>query len=76
MIDQDPYVHFEWVLSEDATVAAFAQAIQGFVTQRSDISKTEPKAWVVDIHSRAVASEYFFGFNQYLFIAEKPRTVV
>lgn len=70
---QEPYVHFETDLSDDAVSAAFIPGIKGVVRDRGAIDETEVEAWVDDLHARADAGEYFFSYNQYLFLVEKPR---
>lgn len=70
--DQDVYVHFETELNEDAVAAALLPPIKGVVTEQGGIDEGEAEAWVDDLHQRAEAGEFFFTFNQYLFLAEKP----
>lgn len=71
--DQEPYVHFETDLSDDAVSAAFIPGIKGVVMDRGAIDEPDVEAWIEDIHTRADTGEYFFSYNQYLFRAEKPR---
>ena len=72
VIEQDVYVHFQTELNEDAVAAALISPIRGLVTERGGIDEAEAEAWVEDLHERAEDGEFFFNFNQYLFVAEKP----
>lgn len=71
--DREAYVHFETELRDDAVSAAFIPGIKGVVRDRGAMDETEVEAWVDDLEARADAGEYFFSYNQYLFVAEKPR---
>ena len=71
--DQEAYVHFETELCDDAVSAAFIPGIKSVVTERGAIDEREVEAWVDDLHARGDAGEYFFSYNQYLYVAEKPR---
>lgn len=73
--DQDVYVHFETSLTEDAVGGAFIPPIKRVVTEEGHIDESEAEAWGNDIRERAGSGEYFFTFNQYLFVVEKPDTV-
>lgn len=68
---QDVFVHFETALREDAVSRAFLEPIQEVVTAAGGIDDREAEAWVEDLHERAAAGEFFFSFNQYLFLVEK-----
>lgn len=69
---QDVYVHFETEMTEDAFGKALIPSLEGVVTEEGGIDEDEFQAWATDVHNRADAGEYFFSFNQYLFVAEKP----
>lgn len=69
---QDVYVHFETKLNEDSVAAAMIPPIKAVATERGGIDEAVAEAWVDDLHERAEAGEFFFSFNQYLFVAEKP----
>lgn len=70
--DADVWVHFETEMSEDAVGAAFLPAIEEFVKGGADIEDAVVDAWVDDVRGRAYEDAYFFTFNQYLFVVEKP----
>ncbi|MFC6942621.1 methyltransferase domain-containing protein [Salinirubellus sp. GCM10025818] len=70
--DQDVYVHFETELTEDAVSGAFIPALKEIATEQGGVDEVDVEAWVDDLHERAEAGEYFFNYNQYLFVVEKP----
>lgn len=70
--EQAVYVHFETELTEDAVATALIPPIRGLVTEQGGIDEADAEAWVEDLHERAEDGEFFFNFNQYLFVAEKP----
>lgn len=72
MNDQDVYVHFETELTEDAVSGAFIPAIKQIATEQGGVDEADVEAWVDDFHEGASAGEYFFNYNQYLFVVEKP----
>jgi hypothetical protein len=66
------FVHFETELRDDAVGGAFMPPMKEFVSDQGGIDEAEAEAWIDDVHERAEASQYFFNFNQYLFLVEKP----
>lgn len=69
--DQDVYVHFETEFNEDGVGAAFIPAVAGVAADRGGVDPATVEAWVDDLNERADEGEFFFSFNQYLFVGEK-----
>lgn len=72
VFDRDVFVHFETGMDEASFGATFAPLIAEFVGNVDGFGAAEVGAWVEDLRERADAGEYFFSFNQCLFVAEKP----
>lgn len=70
--DAAPFVHFETELDGDAVGGAFLAPIGEVAAQLGSLEEAEVEAWVDDVRARAADGEYFFSFNQYLFLVEKP----
>lgn len=69
---QDVYVHFETEFDEDRSISAgLLPLVRDFLVLQANLDTAEVDAWVDDVHRRAAAGEYFFSFNQYLFLVEK-----
>lgn len=70
--DRGAFVHLETTMDEDAVGAAFVPGIAAVAVERGDVDEATVEAWEADLRERDRAGEFFFSFNQYGFLAEKP----
>lgn len=68
----EPFVHFETALDDDSVGGAMLPPIADFVADETDVDEATVEAWLDDIRERGEVGEFFFAFNQYLFVAERP----
>lgn len=67
-----PFVHFETATDWTSFGATLVPLVGEFVSSLEGIDAAEVDAWMADVRARAEAGEYYFSFNQYLYVAEKP----
>lgn len=72
VVDRAVHVHLDTDGSEGTVGTALANLVADFAVDDAGLDGAAVAAWIDDLGARADAGEYFFSFNQYLFVGERP----
>lgn len=72
VVDRAVHVHLDTDGGEGTVGTALANLVADFAVDDAGLDEAEVAAWLDDLAARADDGEYFFSFNQYLFVGERP----